>query len=188
MPSRVSLRDVTSMSDTSPGTEDSARQEARRAISSTILRMAAAAGAEVRERPPYPGAAWTVPQPAPADGIRFASFLRDAAIAAVRDHIREARREGMTWVQLGEVLGLREAAEERGAWIADLAFDYAVDAAHARPFEVLSFGWRCLACGGLVSDRGPGNGSPEDNEPGHADGCERMARLVAEHDARWGDE
>lgn len=167
--------------------DDAARQEGRRAISAAILRMAAAAGAEVRDRPPYPGAAWTVLQPAPADGIRFASFLRDAATAAVRDHIREGRREGMTWAQLGEVLGLREAAEERGAWIADLAFDYAVDAAHARPFGVVSFPWRCPACDGLVSDRGPSNGSAHDNEPGHVEGCTRFAALVAEYSAQRGD-
>jgi hypothetical protein len=50
--------------------------------------------------------------------------------------------------------------EERGAWIADLAFDLASDAEHARPFETLTFPWRCPACDGLIMDHGPSGGHP----------------------------
>jgi hypothetical protein len=93
----------------------------------------------------------------------------------------------LTWVQVGEALNLRPLAGERDAWIAELAFDYASDAERGRPFETLTFPWRCPVCGGLIMDRGPSGGHPEDDEPGHRAGCTRLAALVAEHDARWAD-
>jgi hypothetical protein len=44
--------------------------------------------------------------------------------------------------------------------------------------------WRCPACGGLVSDRGPVSG-PRDDEPGHAGSCQRQAAAVAAWQASW---
>ena len=168
--------------------EDAARQEGSRAIDNAILRMARAAGAEIRERPIWPGSAITGQYADPAKGIRFALMLRDSATQAIREHIKRGRQEGLTWHQVGEALNLAAVAEERGAPLGEVAFDYAADVEHARPWSTPSFPWTCPACGALVSDRGPFESHPEDNEPGHAEGCERMARLVAEHDARWADE
>jgi hypothetical protein len=45
-------------------------------------------------------------------------MLRDAAQQKVREYIKSARQEGLTWVQVGEALNLRPLSEERGAWIA----------------------------------------------------------------------
>ncbi len=36
--------------------------------------------------------------------------------------------------------------------------------------------------------RGPSGGHPEDDEPGHKEGCLRLAALVAEYDARWAED
>jgi hypothetical protein len=151
--------------------------------------MARAAHTGVQQRRPFgPGSALTVEYAEPFAGIRYALMLRDAAQQKIREYIKYARQEGLTWVQVGEALNLSTLAEERGAWIAELAFDQAADAEHARPFETLTFPWRSPACDGLVIDRGPSGGHPEDDEPGDKEGCSRLAALVAEYDARWAEE
>jgi hypothetical protein len=46
--------------------------------------------------------------------------------------------------------------------------------------ELGVFRWTCQACGEVVSDRGPSGRSPAEDEPGHAEGCQRIAAAVAE--------
>ena len=169
-----------------PTPDDLAREAASRAVYTAMLDMARAAGAGVAMKPAWPGAkAATVPVIDPPAGIRFAVMLRDRAGNEVRGQIRGARTAGLTWRQVGEALDLASAAEESGISLAEAAFDYAVDAEHAGRFETLTFSWACPACGGFVTEREPCGGHPEDNEPGHKDGCTRLAALVAEYDARW---
>jgi hypothetical protein len=165
-----------------------AQQEAGRAVDTAVLRIARAAQAGIYQRRPCgPDSALTVEYAEPFAGIRYALMVRDAAQQKVREYIKYARQEGLTWVQVGEALNLRPLAEEPDAWIAELAFDYASEAERGRPFETLTFPRRCPVCGGLIMDRGPSGGHPEDDEPGHRAGCTRLAALVAEHDARWAD-
>src|SRR5262249_44399638 len=155
--------------------DERAREEGSRAIDTMVLRMARAAQAGIHQRRPFgPDSALTVEYAEPFAGIRYALMLRDAAKQKIREYIKYARQEGLTWAQIGEALNLRPVAEESGAWIADLAFDHAAGAEHARPFETLTFAWRCPACDGLVMDRGPSGGHPEDDEPGHKEGCSRL--------------
>jgi hypothetical protein len=66
-------------------------------------------------------------------------MLREAAQQKIRVYISCARQEGLTRVQVGEALNLSTFWEERGSWIADLAFDHAAVAEHARLFETLTF-------------------------------------------------
>ena len=169
--------------------DERARDEGRQAVNAAILRMARSAGAEITERPPWPGAvASTIYDVPPATGIQFASMLRDAARHKIHDYIRRARQDGLTWRQIGQALHLERDAEDRGVPLDDAAFGYAAGAEHAQPFETLSFGWTCPACGGIVIDYGPEAGHPEDSEHGHAPGCERQAAAVTAWDARWADE
>jgi hypothetical protein len=168
--------------------EERARQESSRAVDAAILRMASATGAEIRERPAWPGAvASIVRDPEPMAGIGFALMLADAALHKVSGYIRQAREDGLTWRQIGQALRLEHAAGERGVPLHDAAFGYATNAEHARPWERLSFTWRCPSCGGLVLDYGPEAGHPEDRETGHAGGCERQAAAIAAWDAQWPD-
>jgi hypothetical protein len=46
--------------------------------------------------------------------------------------------------------------------------------------ELGAFRWTCQECGELISDHGPSGGSPAEDEPGHAEGCQRLAAAVAE--------
>jgi hypothetical protein len=168
--------------------EQAARDEALRAVDAALLRMAHAAGAEIRERSPWPGSSLTISSAAPATGIRFALMLRGYAHQKLYDFIKDARQDGMTWAQIGETLNLGDEASERGYGIGDAAFDFAADAEHASRFQTLTFSWTCPACGAYISDRGPNGGHPEDEEPGHNADCSRLATAVVAYDARWADE
>jgi hypothetical protein len=175
--------------DKSLSPDERARQEGSRAVDAAILRMARAAGAEIRERPAWPGAvASIVAEAEPAAGIGFALMLADAARHEIHGYIKRGRQDGLTWRQIGQALHLDRDAGDRGVPLDDAAFGYAAGAEHARPFETVSFGWTCPSCGGVVIDYGPEAGHPEDSEHGHGPGCGRQAAAVAAWDARWADE
>jgi hypothetical protein len=164
-------------------------QEAGHAVSCAVVRNARETGTEIRSRKPWPDSCFEAQYPEPAAGIRIALALKSAAAQQVRDAVKYAREEGLTWVQIGEALRLAEVAEERGAWIADLAFDYVIG--NVSRWETPSFAWRCFTCGELIIDRGPSGGHLEDDEPGHKEGCARLAGQVAEwkrRNAEWDDE
>jgi hypothetical protein len=91
---------------------------------------------------------------------------------------------------IGAALGLPSGGDVgAGETIAEAAFRYAAGSAdsHWNRTYGPSVTWRCPACGGLVSDRGPVSG-PRDDEPGHTDGCQRLAAAVAAWEASWSDE
>jgi hypothetical protein len=168
--------------------DERARDEARRYTDTAVLAMAREAGAEVGERPIWPGKTFTVRDVAPEAGIRFAVVLAGTARHKLHSYIKQARQDGLTWQQIGHALRLERTAEERGASLAEVAFEYATDAGRAGPFDELSFGWTCPSCQQVVSDHGPYNGHPADCEPGHAEGCQRLAAAVAAYEAEWDDE
>jgi hypothetical protein len=167
---------------------EAAREESRRlTIGAAIVRMARAAGTPVHQRPVWPGAASTFRYADPAAGMRYARMLADAARRAERQYIKHGREDGMTWHQIGEALNLTHCAQERGAPVAEVAFEYAAGAEHAQPWETLTFGWRCQSCCQYVSDRGPYNGHPADDEHGHTGGCARLAAAVAAWETSWAE-
>lgn len=167
---------------------ETAGREGNQAIDAAMLRMAQATGAEVRERSAWPGSTLTVRFAAPQAGIRFALMLRDSTESKPREYVRLGRQDGMTWHQIGEALNLTPRAQERGMTRDDAAFHFAADAEHVGGFQTLTFGWTCPVCQEFILDRGVNGGHPEDEEPGHAPTCARLAAMVAEYDARWADE
>ena len=89
----------------------------------------------------------------------------------------EARADGHSWEQIvRHVPGLGPAYGDEAA---------------EKLFEMVSvpgsrFGgdhvsWRCGDCDGLVLDRGPDAGHPVDAEPGHREGCGRLAAEVGRY-------
>jgi hypothetical protein len=153
--------------------------EARQAI----VNDARAQGKELITRKAWPGAYSDITYAEPLEGIRIALTRASAARRAVDDYVKIAREEGRTWAQVGEALGLAETAADRSVPLAEAAFEHVVPLRDSFRFDTPSFGWHCRSCGGFVSDRGPYESHPEDNEHGHAQGCARMAERVAAHDA-----
>ena len=146
--------------------------EARRAI----VRDARAQGKELITRKAWPGACSDIMYAEPLEGIRIALTRASAARRTVDDYVKIAREEGRTWAQVGQALGLAGTTADRGVPLAEAAFEYVVPVREdSLRFDTPSFGWHCRSCGGFVSDRGPYESHPEDNEHGHAEGCARMA-------------
>ena len=101
----------------------------------------------------------------PLAGLGTARAAELAACGLARRYVRAAREDGHSWTVIGAALRLPSSGYVgAGETIAEAAFRYAAGPAdsHWNP----SVTWRCPACGGLVSDRGPVSG-PHDDEPGH---------------------
>jgi hypothetical protein len=126
---------------------------------------------------------------APAGGLAAARAVELAARRLVCDYIRAAREAGQGWQEIGTALGLTAGGDGAGDTIAEAAFSYAAGPSdsHWNRTYGPSVIWRCPACSGLISDHGPVSG-PRDDEPGHADGCERLAATLAAWDAQWNEE
>ena len=154
-------------------------REAFREACSAVERIAAKAGAQTVHDPAWPGAELTLPRPDARTGIRAAARLELAARLQLRDYIRHARQDGLGWQEIGALLDLGAEAADRGLTVAEAAFRFAAPQPSSSG-QMATFPWTCRECGQLVRDRGPGHGHPEDDEPGHAGGCARLAAAVAE--------
>lgn len=163
-----------------------ARDEASGAIRGLLYRMGRAAGVTFTEQPIFEGAKTTEQVMDPAAAIGMCLILRDAVKQRLEMSIRQARAAGLTWAQVGEALHLK--ADDSGNSPGELAYEYATDAKNARPFDRWSFYYTCSACAKHVTDHGPYNGHPIDNETGHADDCARLTAAIAEYNARWEDD
>jgi hypothetical protein len=183
----AALREHQAEDATGRSPDEASRDEANIVVRGALNRMGRAAGAAFTEQPIFEGARTTEQVMDPAASIRMGLMLRNAVDLQLHTSIRRARAAGLSWAQIGDALGL-EADQARGISLAEVAYEYATDAEHARPFDRLSFYYTCAACGQHVTDRGPYEAHPLDNEEGHADSCTRMAAAIAEHDARWGEE
>jgi hypothetical protein len=112
---------------------------------------------------------------APAAALRVARQVELAARAEVGVHIRRAREEGLSWNEIGGLLGFGPLAAGSGVPVSDYAFDYAAGPPSAGPwFDRPVVTWTCPACGQLIRDRGPVL-MPAADEAGHAGGCGRLA-------------
>lgn len=132
----------------------------------------------------------------PLAGVRAAMHIRNAGERLMREWAEKARAAGTSWDEVGEALGLLR--EGQGFSRAEAAFEYVAD---GRPLPANDTGewrssaprnvyWPCESCGRRVVDRGPYESHPDDNESGHAEGCERHAAEVAAWKVRtgWDDE
>jgi hypothetical protein len=102
----------------------------------------------------------------------------------IEDYAKYARVEGASWQEIGEALRL--AADEAGRSVAELAYEQIVGVPDL--WSQTSMYWSCPACGRNVTDRGPYDSHPLDNEHGHSEDCSRMAAAVAAWQAerdRW---
>jgi hypothetical protein len=167
-------------------TDDASRQDAiSDAASNAYWRMwqaaieiAEAGGAEVRERPMFPGAISVSRYAEPLAGIRAAQVLADSAARIRREYTQHARAEGTGWQQVGQALGLGQGADGTSGYdLAVAAFEHF----EGEPdlWHQSNFCYHCGSCGEWITDRGPYNSHPEDNESGHAGNCARFAAELA---------
>ncbi|MCM3846324.1 hypothetical protein ND486_08980 [Pseudonocardia sp. DR1-2] len=118
----------------------------------------------------------------PLAGVRAALLMRSVAEAQLYDYARSSRAAGRSWDEIGAVLSLPTG----GAPVGEAAFDWLVcgrvpdpEREGIRSFRTPSAFWRCSTCGEQVTDDGPFESHPTDNETGHADSCARHRADVA---------
>jgi hypothetical protein len=175
---------------TEPETNTENREQRRRAARDTARRdafqLARGTGASIVRRPMFRGEGEpTVQDVEPLAGARAARDLELAAQGTARDYIRQAREAGHGWDQIGQALGVAPNADaDQTGTVAEAAYTYAAGSPHTDTAARYgrSFAWTCRSCDQAISDRGLIAG-PADDEPGHADGCLRLAEAVAEWNA-----
>jgi hypothetical protein len=161
---------------------------ARREVLAAVQRIVHDTGGKFVTRPLLSGEP-DGPTTRDAESLAGLSTARAAELAArglARRYVRAAREDGHSWTAIGAALRLPSGGYVgAGETIAEAAFRYAAGPtdSHWNP----SVTWRCPACGGLVSDRGPVSG-PHEDEPGHNVGCQRLADAVAAWETSWADE
>jgi hypothetical protein len=97
-----------------------------------------------------------------------------------------ARGEGVPWSELATPLGI--AAEPDDGWSPAEAAFRLVAPSPSLPFDAVSVRWDCASCGQWITDKGPYNGHPADDETGHADTCARHAAEITAWRRAWGDD
>jgi hypothetical protein len=159
-----------------------ARSQAQQAVLYTVRRIFGRA-VEIR-RPDF---TYDVE---PGPGMAAARALEVATRRLTRGYIKAAREGGMSWHEIGGNLNLKGggAVDDAGDILAKAAFRYAAGdpGTESGRRHGHSFIWRCPACAGLISDRGPIS-DPMDDEPGHAEGCTRLAAEMAAWEVSWAE-
>jgi len=129
----------------------------------------------------------TLTASAPADyvaGIGAAQEVARVARSLASDYARKARGEGMPWRDLAAALGISADPDDAPA---ETAFELVAPTPLMR-FDAVSVCWDCASCGQWITDKGPYNGHPTDDETGHADNCARHAAEIAAWTRAWGDD
>jgi hypothetical protein len=151
------------------------------------VKIAQELGENLVKRPVFrdrPDLGMTTKDVEPLLGLDVTARLKRAAHLLSLDYVRYAREAGHSWQEIATALDLIDSAgSEVGA--AAAAYEYATRKSGG---TWSSFAWVCPACRSTVVDRGPEAGHPADCEPGHQDGCSRLATAVVDWDASWGEE
>jgi hypothetical protein len=122
-------------------------------------------------------------EPKPLAGLQAALTVARVAQTRAYGFAEGLRGEGSSWAQVADLLGIE--------WSADYvqrerAFELVAGSVSNVSYDRYVF-FICggpLGCGKRVTDRGPYNGSPAEDEDGHAEGCRRLAAEVAAYHAR----
>ena len=120
----------------------------------------------------------------PGPDCGAANSLAVRASREVATHARRARESGHPWDEIGQELDI-EPGDRRS--MGEATFERFAGSPTSWSIRDPSFVWRCLACDRMISDRGPSESHPDDNQPGHAKDWSRLAAELARWRASWDD-
>ncbi|WP_040698894.1 hypothetical protein [Nocardia vinacea] len=107
--------------------------------------------------------------------VEAAEQLSNIACGLVIDYADKARGQGRSWAEIATTLKIDPAGVDDAAIE---AFErVAPPNRHSWRSDNYT-SWTCTSCGQRVTDRGPWEGHPADNESGHAEDCERHQREI----------
>jgi len=154
---------------------------AYRSAHQLVLKLAQDGGAEIRQRPAWPGSYSVVRYAEPLAGLKAAVVASKATGRVTGDYITRAREDGFSWLEIGRALGIDGEPYD----VAVSAFERA--AGEGSPGWGPSFSFTCGSCAQMVTDHGPYTASPLDCEEGHAEDCTRMAEAMRAYRDQWED-
>lgn len=163
----------TNSSTTNPATVDMA---AVRQLVDRAVRAAVPAG-QMTTRKIRPESDYGFPEPRPLAGLQAALSVARLAQNQAHTFAKGLRGEGSSWDEIADLLEIE--------WSADYvkrerAFELVAGPVSSYSYDRYVF-FTCggpRGCGESITDRGPYNGYPSDNEDGHAEGCRRLAAEV----------
>lgn len=135
------------------------------------------------ERKIRPESDYGWPEPRPLAGLQAALVVARMAQDQAYTFAKALRGEGRSWAEMADLLEIPWSEEYVRA---ERAYELVAGPATDRWSDLRVY-WTCggpRGCGQYVTDRGPYNGYPSDNERGHADGCRRLET----EDADWARE
>lgn len=129
------------------------------------------------ERKVRPESEYSWPVPRPLAGLHAALTVVRLAQDQAYTFAKELRGQGSTWREIADLLEVPWSDEYSQV---ERAYELVAGPADHRrgAFRDSRVYWTCggpKGCGKYVTDHGPYNGYPIDNEDGHADGCRRLA-------------
>ena len=122
--------------------------------------------------------------PTPLTGLWAADGLLNRVSQEVHRHARRAREAGHTWDEIGQALDIKPGD---GRSVAEAAYERFAGPPASWMLRGPSFSWRCPACDRVIADRGPYESHPDDNQPGHAPDCARLAAELSRWRSSWDD-
>ena len=173
-PDRKRITTVSTDSTTGSGTEvdmTTVRQLVDRAV------KAAVPPSQMTTRKIRPESDYGFPEPRPLAGLQAALTVARLAQSQAYGFAKGLRGEGSSWDEIAELL---EIEWSEGYVQREQAFELVAGPASSYSYDRYVF-FTCggpQGCGESISDRGPYNGYPSDNETGHAEGCRRLAAEV----------
>ena len=141
-----------------------------------------------------PESSYTWLEPAPLAGLHAALAVARLAERRAHQYAVKLRGEGTSWKTIADLLEVPYSDDYSRP---ERAYELVAGPAEHRrgAFADLSIYWTCggpLGCGKYITDRGPYNGWPSDNENGHAADCQRIKaeneayeRESEERERRW---
>jgi hypothetical protein len=117
----------------------------------------------------------------PLASLEAAAELEQAAHDLVSEHIRLARQAGRTWYQIADALHLHAVACANKESARDKAFSFALQ--YRSIADQRDIIWICPACQQKITDHGPWDELPE-QEDGHTPDCPRRIAELAAWQAR----
>ena len=144
-----------------------------RSIVDRAVKAAVPAG-QMGERKIRPESDYGWPEPRPLAGLQAALTVARIAQDQAYNFAKALRGEGTSWAAIADLLEIPWSKEYART---ERAYEL-VAGATPGTFSDARVYWTCggpRGCGQYVTDNGPYNGCPVDNEDGHADGCRRLA-------------
>jgi hypothetical protein len=147
------------------------------------IRAAVAPGGLV-ERRLRPESMTTWEEPSPLAGLHAGLAVIAMAERRTYEYAVKLRSEGTSWAEIADLLGVPYSdSYVRREHTYELVRGPIPE--YAGPFDEHNVYWECTGpggCGQYVTDRGPYESHPADNERGHAEDCRRARREAEEHE------